>query len=384
MSIMKKLLATILFASFVLVVYARDNKQWMKDIDDSYPLTMMSIPGTHDTGTGHGFPEAYEYIGEMTARTQQLLLAEQWDAGIRAFDLRPRAVDGVLKIYHGITETKLIMAGALFVLKLMIHEYPTEGAIIIMQNEGDSSGWDLLMKDLLKAYVDNGLLIDYRPDLTMGDLRGHVVVLSRSEYDEEGKPYGGYIEGWPGTLVSTPNPIEGNIKYNGGSSKVVIQDYYQNVVPATKNNSIGNLLQASDDSRKKGTVSNTLYINHCSGYVPYSGLNIVKAILQNAEATNAYASDIIEGQTNMVTGLVMIDFAGVDTHVYNGTEYNVQGARLVNAVINSNDYNYTKITEVVGDDNAVNSKSIYNLSGQRLNRLQKGFNIVGGKKVIIQ
>lgn len=38
---MKKLLATILFASFVLVVYARDNKQWMKDIDDSYPLTMQ-------------------------------------------------------------------------------------------------------------------------------------------------------------------------------------------------------------------------------------------------------------------------------------------------------------------------------------------------------
>lgn len=144
------------------------------------------------------------------------------------------------------------------------------------------------------------------------------------------------------------------------------------------------MLQASDDSRKKGTVSKTLYINHCSGYVPYSVLNIVKAILQNAEATNAYASDIIENQTNMVTGVVMIDFAGVDTHEYDGAEYSVQGARLVNAVINSNDYNYTKITEVVGDDNAVNSKSVYNLSGQRLNRLQKGFNIVGGKKVIIQ
>lgn len=320
----------------------------------------------------------------MTARTQQLSLAEQWDAGIRAFDLRPRAVNGVLKIYHGITETKLTMEDALDDLVEKIQLYPTEGAIIIMQNEGNSSGWDLLMKDLLKAYVDNGLLIDYRSDLTMGDLRGHVVVLSRSEYDEEGKPYGGYIEGWPGTLESTPNPIEGNIKYNGGSSKVVIQDYYKDVVPATKNNSIGNLLQASDDSRKKGTVSNTLYINHCSGYVPYSVLNIVKAILQNAEATNAYASEIIESQTNMATGLVMIDFAGVDTHEYDGVEYSVQGARLVNAVINSNDYNYTKITEVVGDDNAVNSKSVYNLSGQRLNRLQKGFNIVGGKKVIIQ
>lgn len=381
---MKKLLATILFASFVLVVYARDNKQWMKDIDDSYPLTMMSIPGTHDAGTGNGFPEAYEYIGELTARTQQLSIAEQWDAGIRAFDLRPRAVNGVLKIYHGITETKLTMEDALDDLVEKIQLYPTEGAIIIMQNEGNSSGWDLLMKDLLKAYVDNGLLIDFRPDLTMGDLRGHVVVLSRSVYDEEGKPYGGYIEGWPGTLDSTPNPIEGNIKYNGGSSKVVIQDYYKDVVPATKNNSIGNLLQASDDSRKKGTVSNTLYVNHCSGYVPYSVLNIVKAILQNAEATNAYASDIIESQTNMVTGLVMIDFAGVDTHEYDGAEYSVQGARLVNAVINSNDYNYTKITEVVGDDNAANSKSVYNLSGQRLNRLQKGFNIVGGKKVIIQ
>jgi len=42
----------------------------------------------------------------------------------------------------------------------------------------------------------------------------------------------------------------------------------------------------------------------------------------------------------------------------------------------------TAINEVNGQCSMVNGQSIYNLAGQRINKLQKGINIVGGKKIL--
>jgi hypothetical protein len=37
---------------------------------------------------------------------------------------------------------------------------------------------------------------------------------------------------------------------------------------------------------------------------------------------------------------------------------------------------------VNGQSSMVNGQSIYNLAGQRLNKMQKGINIVNGKKIL--
>ena len=50
----------------------------------------------------------------------------------------------------------------------------------------------------------------------------------------------------------------------------------------------------------------------------------------NAADTNAFLANLIKGR--MTTGLVMMDFAGVDR----SGSYDVMGRKLVNAVIRSN------------------------------------------------
>ena len=56
-------------------------------------------------------------------------------------------------------------------------------------------------------------------------------------------------------------------------------------------------------------------------------------------------------------------------------------ASLVNAFVFTED-DPTGIDEVNGQWSMVNGQSIYNLAGQRLQKMQKGINIVGGKKVL--
>jgi Zn-dependent metalloprotease len=46
------------------------------------------------------------------------------------------------------------------------------------------------------------------------------------------------------------------------------------------------------------------------------------------------------------------------------------------------DENQTGIEMVNGQSSMVNGQSIYNLAGQRLNKMQKGINIVNGKKIL--
>lgn len=59
-----------------------------------------------------------------------------------------------------------------------------------------------------------------------------------------------------------------------------------------------------------------------------------------------------------------------------------------NIVVTNEDGTYTGITEVDSQSNGewsvANGQPIYNLAGQRLQKLQKGINIVGGKKVLVK
>ena len=62
--------------------------------------------------------------------TQELTIAELWQAGIRAFDLRPCTREGYLNINHGIISTALRFDTALQTLKDSLEANPSECAII--------------------------------------------------------------------------------------------------------------------------------------------------------------------------------------------------------------------------------------------------------------
>ena len=82
--------------AFTTAMHAGD---WMKNLPDNIYISQLSIPGTHDSGTGNGVALA------AFSQCQDIPVSQQWAAGIRAFDLRPKVKGSYINILHGIAAT---------------------------------------------------------------------------------------------------------------------------------------------------------------------------------------------------------------------------------------------------------------------------------------
>ena len=191
------------------------DNNWITQLPDNAYASLLSIPGTHDAATGDGTVFSL-------GKTQSLSLQEQWDMGIRAFDLRPgykKVRKGLFKyenelhIYHGIVETKTSFRKAVQVLSDNLAANPGEFAIIIMRFENDSplynkrDVWNSLMSSFLTSSdfpVERR--IDFRPDLTVGELRGKILVLSRDAYASTPST-GAFVSGWSHSESGTTSAV---------------------------------------------------------------------------------------------------------------------------------------------------------------------------------
>lgn len=323
----------------------------------------MSIPGTHDAGTGNGFSGLSVLIGSTTAKTQELTLAEQWDCGVRAFDLRPALKSGKLKIYHGIVETKLTFDDALGTICKKLQENPTECAIVLMQNEGDAgvNEWGRYVTESMEKVSD--YLIDYTPGMTLGQARGKLLIMNRNLYRPI--PYGCVLQGWGDKEYDRQGSIE---SANGRWSNFHVQDFYDvtaSGAPKLKNEYIENMLNQSTAS-----TNDHIYFNFTSGYTVAA---IAIGIYTNAKNTNTFLADLLEdgNHSNCCTGIVFMDYAGVDK--YNSAKVN--GNRLVNAVINCNPKTATSISR----QSTVSATTAYDISGMPTTG-KRGIVIRDGKK----
>ena len=318
-------------------VYA-DNSAWMGNLPDNMFVSQLSIPGSHDAGTGHGVNNVYVVVsGSTYATTQEKNLTQQWNSGVRAFDLRP-AVDGSsLRIYHGIVSTNLYMDNALSTLCGLLDSHPTETCIVIIrhESEGDdnNSSWGTKMKDLLNSNPTKSHAVNFDPMAKLGDVRGKIIILSRDNYDTN--PVGGYITGW-GFSADFNSQKGGKISGVGTQGPLYVQDYYDvsaSGAPATKTSSIQRMLQFSTS---ENTNPGLWVINQTSGYSKTASVfgNTVATsdgYRDNAQTQNQAAITYINSHPGP-TGIVLMDFAGEDAS--NG--YNVKGQALTNAIIASN------------------------------------------------
>lgn len=234
------------------------NGAWMSGLDDATPFARLSIPGTHDAATGDG-------TAFSIGRTQSLGLSAQWDLGIRAFDFRPgyRSVrvrafkyKNELHVYHGFIPTKTSFKAAVHTLMNKIDKNPSEFAVVIMQFENgspfynDRSVWNSLMSEFLgsEELFPSRFRIDYRPDLTVGDLRGKILILSRDAYADE-PITGGYISRWSFAEEGTTNA---RITSRIAEGVLGVQDYYHVEKPEVKVKAVSDFMDwASDNSVKK-------------------------------------------------------------------------------------------------------------------------------------
>src|SRR5678815_1492326 len=102
-------------------------RNWMRWVPDSTPLSILSLPGTHDTMSRYGGP---------LAQTQSLPLAAQLRAGIRSIDIRARHIEDRFAIHHGIVFQQAMFGDVLNVCNDFLTENPTETILLWLSADG--------------------------------------------------------------------------------------------------------------------------------------------------------------------------------------------------------------------------------------------------------
>lgn len=361
---MKKFLAIIAFLGQTTFACLADD--WMSQLDDNAYLSQVSIPGTHDSATGEGWTGFFgELLGPSMGLTQDLTIAQQLDCGVRAFDLRPCVLENELVINHGILQTQAKFFETLQQLCQFVTEHPTEFVVVIMRHEIDgddnSSLWADMMNNCLNSEDILPHLANYKREITVADLRGKVLVLSRDKYAN--KPVGGLITGWGHQADYVTGSIKGP---EGGPGTLYVQDFYEVMDQMTaKLNGIVKLL---DFSTKNNVYHNTRHLVVCVNYASgYTVLASTDGIRDNATQCNHKIIDYLADETHAgPAGIVFMDFAGTDT----SGSYDVKGLALVNAIISNNQrYSPVKNEESVGitlpDSHQEATESCYDLLGRK-------------------
>ena len=362
------------FIALLTLALPMQADNWMKRLPDDAYVCNLSIPGSHDTGTGNGFPgvttSIYGPFGDKYARTQDKNLEEQWNIGVRAFDLRPCIKDDYINVNHGIMPTNLRFDNALTFLRDKLRENPSEFVVIhlLHASDGDDNASNygerllqLLGRDDLKDFF-----IDFKKDLTVREMRGKMLLLSRNDYASS--PVGGFFRNWTGQLdwnAQRNGRIDGA---NGSSATLYMQDFAETHQEGALDRKVAAIRQLLDFSTKHKTnsASDIVWVyNFASAYSKTSRLYIPFIIDQeisssdgyrdNAAHTNAAIIDYLADPANTAgpTGIILADYVGVDTS--NG--YNTRGQELVDAII-ANNFRYLKDMYQVGEDDATYRKPL--------------------------
>ena len=347
---------------------------WMYRLPDDAYISTLSIPGSHDSGTGNGFPgvttSIYGPFGDKYARTQDKNFEEQWNLGIRAFDLRPAVQDGYINVNHGIMPTKLRFDNAIYFLRDKLRENPSEFAIIHLLHasagDNNSSAYGNRLLELLNRDDLKDFFIDFKSTLTVGEMRGKILLLSRDEYADQ--PVGGFFRNWTGQIDWAAQTNGQIISATGTAAKLYMQDFaetYRSGDLERKVDAVRQLLEFST-KHKTNSASDIVWVyNFASAYSKVSRLYIPLVIDQdisssdgyrdNAAHTNAAIIDYLADPSHQAgpTGIILADYVGVNTS--NG--YNTRGKELIDALI-ANNFRYLQDMCQVEENSATYRKPL--------------------------
>lgn len=307
---------------------------WITPLDGSIYVSQMSIPGSHDAATGE---KMATFVGELFAQTQEQTLQTQWNLGIRAFDLRPAIYKGrstnELWLYHGVTRVSISWATAMNTIKANLTDHPGEFAIVLFRHEDEgtlgkdnnTTNFNTYMKNWVNA--NKSWIVDWRPDITIDECRGKLILISRFE----GSWDYGCFTGWSHDAAGTKTTVRNASNSQRGT--MYVQDYYNPSSHATKFTSIKNYLDIAQKFHTEDALKNHWMLNHVSGYVGSSTSNTYRA---NAAAQNPEVIKYLHNRTAPgSTGIILFDYSGVAE----SGNYNVQGDVMLQTVIDNN-YKY--------------------------------------------
>ncbi|KAI0391153.1 phosphatidylinositol-specific phospholipase C [Xylariaceae sp. FL0594] len=197
---------------------------WMREIRDEYPLTALSIPGTHNSPTCH--------VALPSVRCQAVGVREQLDNGVRFLDIRVNVNqdNDDLALVHAAFPVSLTgnkyFKGLVETVYAFLDANPSETVIMSVKREGTGRGTDQKLSRLLKANFYDGAEKRWYTDPRiprLGEVRGKIILLRRHVNDESlDKEWGGRGWGLDGS-VWPDNCEDGRL----GSGIARVQDFYE-------------------------------------------------------------------------------------------------------------------------------------------------------------
>ena len=270
---------------------------WLSMVKDETKVCKLSIPGTHDTMTGMGFYQpVLKYVFNMTAISQVSNLEEQMACGIRFFDIRPvvsidtlatdPAEKQILRLAHGISEIDVTFEETIDQLQRYLKAHPSEFFIAKLQADNgmeNQNNWTVLLNKVLSKQKYQGLFVeDWRPDITVGEMRGKILWLSR--YDL--RPLNDLFHypivycDWPDEDPDieedlNPEAQRNCAMYNMNDTTVKAtlykQDYYKTTTEKRMKNKQKTVIDMMHSAREATATDDNIWIvNHCSAYTEVS------------------------------------------------------------------------------------------------------------------
>ena len=266
---------------------------WMSMVRDETKVCKLSIPGTHDTMTGMGFYQpVLKFIFNMTAISQVSTLEEQMNCGLRFFDIRPVvstdtiAKKKILRLTHGISELDITFEWTLDQLQGFLKAHPTEFFIVKLQFdngfEDQKDLYSLLSKVLHLSKYDGLFVENWRPDITVSDMRGKILLLSRFDL----RPYNASFHypivycDWPDEDPDIDEDLNPEAQRNcamyhmeDSTIKATLykQDYYKTTTAKRMQNKQKTVIDMMHTAREANATDENIWIvNHCSAYTEVS------------------------------------------------------------------------------------------------------------------
>ena len=266
---------------------------WMSMVRDETKVCKLSIPGTHDTMTGMGFYQpVLKFVFNMTAISQVSTLEEQMNCGLRFFDIRPVvstdtiAKKKILRLTHGISELDITFEWTLDQLQGFLKAHPTEFFIVKLQfDNGFEDQKDLysLLSNVLHLSKYEGLFVEnWRPDITVNEMRGKILLLSRFDL----RPYNASFHypivycDWPDEDPDIDEDLNPEAQRNcamyhmeDSTIKATLykQDYYKTTTAKRMQNKQKTVIDMMHTAREANATDENIWIvNHCSAYTEVS------------------------------------------------------------------------------------------------------------------
>ncbi len=155
---------------------------WMANIPNNTPISLLGIPGTHDTATYNQGDLAWG----GWVKTQDRSILDQLERGIRFLDIRGRLIGETLAIHHGSVYLDMTFQDVIDTCRQFLQQHPTETILLNLGDEYEHDSTFTYHQIFLKYYTANKYLDDTHTrelwDLgatipTLGSVRGKIVLI---------------------------------------------------------------------------------------------------------------------------------------------------------------------------------------------------------------